>query len=81
MIIVKMTPMAGNAGGPRVFNVKAVDHNLATGEVVLRCRDGEICLKPVGAWRLTFTEDFGKRQHSCDEAEAIHNETSLLRSH
>jgi hypothetical protein len=74
---VRLTPLTNAAGSTRIFVVVRAEFNTTTGELTLTCRDGKICLGLVGSWELAIETCFVGPM-SCDEAERVHDERSLI---
>lgn len=74
---VRLTPGTPTAGGTRIFIVVAAEYDTTNGQLTLTCRDGRICLGLQGSWEVVIEKSF-LRPMSCDEAERIHDERSLI---
>jgi len=74
---VRLTPGTADAGGTRIFDVVRALFNTTNGELILTCRDGQICVGLVGAWEMAI-EPCLLRPMSCDEAERVHDGRALI---
>jgi hypothetical protein len=76
---VILTPGTATAGGTRIFVVLGAHYDTTNGELTLTCRDGRICLGLHGSWEMAVERSLLQAM-SCDEAERIHDERSLIQT-
>lgn len=78
MVRVRLTPNTAGAGGTREFDVIGFDFDLQSRRLVLKLRDGQMCIEALGSWELSVGLAHGSVPHSIAEAERIHDGRNLV---